>query len=191
MIVTSAAVGSLALALAPATLGRASTQIETPLAKPQTGNITVATAHAKLNEAGSVKVTLKKGKHLSGGLSLYARPRRSGKAVNVDLVVTNNRSGGTRALPSASVIAVLNSVDMSGFARSFSADEQSNVFKLPEGGRAEGDICNGKGSGQSRLIAGKHVFSSTDAGQVVKDACSAIAGSRSGGAKKLQQELEG
>jgi hypothetical protein len=191
MILAAAVAGSLTLALAPATLGRASTQIETPLTKPQTGNITVATAHAKLNRSGPVKVTLQKGKQLGKGLSLYARPRRSGTTVNVDLIVTNNRSGGSSALQAARVVAVLNSVDPTGFKRNFSADEQSNVFKLPEGGKAEGDICNGKGKGNSRLISGKHVFNSTDAGEVVKDACSAIGGSRSGGAKKLQGELEG
>lgn len=193
LTLTGAGLALAALAFAPASLGAASTQIEVPLSKPQTGNITVATAHAKLNSSGgpALKVTLKKGTKLGKGISLYARPRQSGKTVNVDLVVTNNRSGGSSVNSAARAVAVLNSPNTKGFTRSFKADQQANVFKLPKGGRAEGAICNGKGSGKSRLISGKHVFNSTDAGQVIKDACSAIGGSRTGGALKLQDELEG
>jgi hypothetical protein len=80
---------------------------------------------------------------------------------------------------------------MRGFVRRFSADEQRNVYDLPGGNEAEGKICDGSGQGRSRLIAGKHVFSTTDAGQVIKDACAAVEGKRSGGAKQLQEELQG
>jgi hypothetical protein len=177
--------------VAPAALGRASTQIEVPITVPKSGNITVVTAHARLNKTGGtpLKVTLVKGKHAPRGVSLYARPRRRGRAVAVDLVLTHAK-GGKSAGQSARLVAVLNS-NVDGFSRRFNADEQANVYDLPGGNKAEGKICDGRGSGRSRLIAGRHVFSSTDAGQVIKDGCKAVGGSRTGGAQKLQKKLGG
>jgi hypothetical protein len=193
-ILTLAAAVLGGCALVPALVAaRASTEIEVALETPRSGNITVATAHTKVQRSGGrqLEVTLKEGKRLPKGVSLYARPRKRGKSISVDLVVTRKSSGKSSAVPAGSAVAVLNSPNSAGFKRSFTADEQANVFSLPTGGsKPEGRICDSKGKGRSRLIAGKHVFNRTDAGAVIKDACAAFGGSRSGGAKKLQNALK-
>src|SRR4051794_17710406 len=119
-VVLACGVATLALAAVPAALGRASTQIEVAITVPKSGNITVVTAHAKLNKPGSVKVTLVKGKHLGKGVSLFARPRMKGRTASVDLVLTRKQGG--KASAAARAVAVLHS-NQDGFARSFNADE--------------------------------------------------------------------
>jgi hypothetical protein len=81
------AAGALVL---PGGAPAATTQIEVPLTIPERGDITVATAHTKLVRSGGaqLKTTLKKGKRLPRGVSLFARPRQRGRTIAVDLVLT-------------------------------------------------------------------------------------------------------